>query len=69
MFEPRILRLPEVKHRTGLSKASIYRQIATGDMPPPIRLGPRAVGWRLADIDAWLASRPTALCRGDRPAA
>ncbi len=68
MFEPRILRLPEVKHRTGLSKASIYRQIATGDMPPPIRLGPRAVGWRLADINTWLASRPTAL-GGDRPAA
>ncbi len=68
MSEPRILRLPEVKQRTGLSKASIYRQIATGGMPPPIRLGPRAVGWRLADIDAWLASRPTAL-GGDRSAA
>lgn len=39
----RILRLPAVKDRTGLSRSSVYEKIATGDFPKPISLGARAV--------------------------
>ena len=42
---------------TGLSRASIYRLMAAGEFPTPIRLGVRARGWRVADIEAWLKSR------------
>ncbi|MBO9437470.1 AlpA family phage regulatory protein [Sulfitobacter sp. KE29] len=52
-----VLRLPEVRARVGLSKSSIYAFIATGQFPKPIRIGARAVAWRLADIEAWLASK------------
>lgn len=50
----RILRLPDVKDRTGLSRSTIYALIAAGRFPHQIQLGPRAVGWREADIDTWL---------------
>ena len=53
----RILRLPEVEHRTGYKKSAIYQKMKTGDFPELKRLGPRAVGWDEADIDAWVQAR------------
>ena len=50
-----VLRLPAVKVRTGLSRSTIYLQVAGGKFPKPIKLGPRAVGWIEADIDEWLS--------------
>jgi prophage regulatory protein len=52
-----ILRLPQVKARTGLSRSSVYLQIAKGTFPKPIQLGERAVGWLDSEISQWLASR------------
>ena len=52
----RILRLREVCEFTGLGRSTIYKKLSEGFFPAPLRLGPRAVGWRLADIDAWLAA-------------
>jgi len=49
-----ILRLPEVKTRTGLSRSSIYLKIKEGTFPSPIFLGKRAVGWVEAEIQEWL---------------
>jgi predicted DNA-binding transcriptional regulator AlpA len=36
---PRFLKLPEVRRITGLSRSSLYRKIADGKFPRPIRLG------------------------------
>lgn len=55
-----ILRLPQVVTRTGLSRSSIYRQLADGCFPKPIALGPRAVGWLEQDIDQWIDDRAPA---------
>ncbi len=49
-----ILRLPEVKARTGLSKSSIYLRVKQGNFPSPISLGVRAVGWPDTEIQVWL---------------
>lgn len=49
-----ILRLPEVKTRTGLSRSSIYLRVRRGNFPKPIALGGRAVGWVEAEIEDWL---------------
>lgn len=54
---PVILRLKHVQRLLALSRSAIYARIAAGDFPPPIQLGPRAIGWQQADIDAWLKSR------------
>jgi prophage regulatory protein len=53
------LRLPRVRQRTGLGRSTIYRLMAQGLFPAAVQLGLRAVGWHSADIDAWLAARPS----------
>jgi prophage regulatory protein len=57
---PRLLaRLPTVLKLTGLGRSTIYRWIADGSFPAPVRLGPRAVAWRWSDLDRWTQSRAT----------
>jgi prophage regulatory protein len=53
----RFLRLQEVIETTGLSRTTIYRKIAEGGFPPPIKLGERAVGWKDCDVFAWMDER------------
>ncbi len=50
-------RLPQVKARTSLSRSEIYRKIALGDFPSPIKLGERASAWPEHEVTAWIASR------------
>ena len=50
----RIIRLPELLRITGLSTASVYRQMAEGRFPRPVRLGKNAVGWRSGSVSSWL---------------
>lgn len=52
-----IIRLPEVKARTGLSRSTIYLRISNAQFPPPISLGGRAVGWIEAEVQEWLDQR------------
>ena len=52
-----VLRLPEVKKRTGLSRSSIYLRITKNEFPASISLGGRAVGWLEQDIDEWIVTR------------
>ena len=52
-----ICRRPDVEKMVGLSRSTIYAMIAEGSFPKPIKLGKRAVGWREADLRAWLNSR------------
>jgi prophage regulatory protein len=56
----RLLRIPEVKHLTGLSKSSIYARIAEGAFPKQIPLGPRLVVWVESDIQNWIAEQVSA---------
>jgi prophage regulatory protein len=53
----RILRLREVKTRTGLARSTIYQQMEHGGFPKQIRLGLRSVGWVEGEIESWIASR------------
>ena len=54
---PSILRLKDLRQRIKLSRSTIYAKISAGDFPPPITLGPRAVGWLESEIQTWIASR------------
>lgn len=53
----RLIRLKEVQNRVGLGRSTIYRWMAEGNFPKPVRLGGHAVAWVLADIDQWVAQR------------
>ncbi len=52
-----ILRLPEVKRSTGLSRTTIYLRISQGTFPKPVSLGARAVSWLEAEISQWIQRR------------
>lgn len=58
-MENMLLKLPEVVRRCGVAKSSIYSKIQVGEFPQPVRLGQRAVAWRLTDIQTWIDSRTT----------
>ena len=58
--ETKILRLPAVLDRVGLGKTAVYAAIKRGEFPQPIKLSTRAVGWRVGDVEVWLANRPRA---------
>ncbi len=53
----RLLRAPEVAHRTGLSVPSLYRLMAEGRFPQTIPLSHQAVAWPEHEIDSWIRAR------------
>lgn len=53
----RLLRLTDVKARTGKSTSSIYEAIAVGTFPRPVKVGPRTSAWVESEIDAWIEAR------------
>lgn len=48
------LRLPEVKRMTGLSRASIYKRMKSGDFPASVHLSGRLTIWVDTDIHLWM---------------
>ena len=57
----RMIRLPEIREITGLSNATIWRRVKSGDFPAPVRLGSmatRSIGWRESEVKRWLDTRP-----------
>ena len=59
-LQRKILRIPQVKASTGLSKSTIYARIAEGTFPKQIPLGPRLVVWVESDIQNWIAKQVSA---------
>ena len=53
----RIIRRPAVEHKTGLSRSTIYAEMAAGKFPKPVPLGPGSVGWLENEIEAWIEER------------
>lgn len=55
--QPKLLRLPEVKDITGLSKSTIYARITEGTFPKQVPIGPRLVVWIESDIQEWISQQ------------
>ncbi len=55
----RLLRMAQVTAMLGISRATIYRYVASGKMPKPIKLSARCVAWKASVISDWLASLQT----------
>jgi prophage regulatory protein len=64
--DERLLRLRDVKQKTGLGSSTIYRRIADGTFPAPRSLGPNTVRWLQSEVDAWIKSLPSS--RSGEPA-
>ncbi len=50
-----LLRIAEVRQRTGLSVSTINRREAKGTFPSRIRIGDNSVGWYQSDVDEFVA--------------
>ena len=61
----RLLRLREVMARTGRCRSSLYADIKSGDFPPNLAIGRRAVAWTESSISEWIATH-VAASRGGR---
>lgn len=53
------LTVRQVAEQLGVSTDSIYRWKRHGEFPAAVKLGPGSVRWRLADVQAWEATRTT----------
>jgi prophage regulatory protein len=53
----RVLRIPEVCAKTGLSKSEVYKLHRDPTFPKKIQLTPGAVGYIEAEVDAWILSK------------
>ncbi len=61
-----LLRLPEVKRRTGLSRSSIYAKMQNGNFPDKVNLGGRSVAWIDHEVEDWIRERVDATRGGAR---
>jgi len=57
----RLLTVKELADTLGVHERTCWRLAAMaeaghGDFPRPLRIGPRVVRWRLADVEAYLAT-------------
>lgn len=52
-----LVRLPTVCAQTGLSRSNIYRRIAEGDFPRPIKLGPCTSAWDASEVARWVDAK------------
>lgn len=60
----KILRLPQVIDKTGLSRTTVYESIKRGDFPNPVQLTERSIGWREHEIDEWIEGRESVTIAG-----
>ncbi|HUY01954.1 MAG TPA: AlpA family phage regulatory protein [Rhodocyclaceae bacterium] len=49
----RLIRLPEVLYRTGMSRSALYNRVAQGVFPAQIKIN-RTTVWLESDVDAWI---------------
>jgi len=54
----RILRMPEVLERTGLSRSTIYRKMHEGTFPRQIEISKHCCGWRESSLSLWISDPP-----------
>jgi predicted DNA-binding transcriptional regulator AlpA len=55
----RVLRTPAAAHYVNLGIPTLEKFRLSGEGPRFIRLGRRAIGYDVEDLDAWLAERKT----------
>ena len=52
-----ILRIPQVRERTGLGNSQLYKLISDDKFPRQIKLGLRASGWIETEVDEWIEKK------------
>lgn len=53
----KIIRLNQVINSTGLGRSTIYKFIAEGKFPAPLKLSERCVEWLENEVQNWIQNR------------
>lgn len=53
----RLLRLPEVLSRAGVSRSYVYDGVKTGRFPKPVKVTERTSAWVESEIQEWIDQR------------
>jgi predicted DNA-binding transcriptional regulator AlpA len=48
---------PKRQGRLPIHRNTLWRWVASGEFPTPIKLGPNITAWRLSDIESWEKAR------------
>jgi len=67
-MESKVLRTERAASYCGLAPSTMEKQRLTGGGPTFVRLTGRAVGYLVADLDEWIASRRAASTSSAGPA-
>ena len=57
MISHQLLRLKQVREKTGLKRSQIYLYMKTGDFPQSIQIGPTSVSWLESEINEWIEQK------------
>ena len=52
-----LIRIREVRRRTGFSRSTIWRLERRGEFPRRVKLGPNSVAWYLAEVEGWIKEK------------
>jgi len=51
-----LLRLPQLEKVVGMKRTTIYKRMAAGTFPRPVRLGANSVAWKSGTVQEWIDS-------------
>ena len=57
LMKENLLRLDQVRVRTGLSRSTLYAYVQDKKFPGPVAISERCVAWVESEIDEWVAQR------------
>ena len=57
-MEPRLLTVADVARALAVSTRTVWRLVASGELPQPQKIGKRLRRWRASDIEAYVAGKP-----------
>ncbi len=59
LFDERFFTAAEIMATLKISKSTFYERLKNGDIPAPIKIGPRCSRWPESEFEAFLRSRST----------
>ncbi len=57
MKDLELIRPKQLAKLLSISIPTLYRMINDGELPPKVKIGKRAVGWRRKQIEEWMDER------------
>ena len=49
-----LITLKAVTAKVSLGRSTLYRLVASGQFPKPVRVGSKAIRWVAAEVDDWI---------------